>query len=165
MRAMPAVVFLAVLLLTAASASAQTAQRPSSRGLTELSQALQELAERVSPSVVQVFVTGYAEPDEHDQAASEPVLERSSGSGVIVDPDGYIITNTHVIERATRIEVELSLAASGAAPGASVLRRRGRVVGAQIVAIDHETDIAVLKIDAKGLPVLSFGDSDSLRPG
>ena len=164
MRALPAASF-AILLLAAASASAQTAQRPSSRGLTELSQALQELAERVSPSVVQVFVTGYAEPDEDDQAASEPVLERSSGSGVIVDPDGYIITNTHVIERATRIEVELSLAASGAAPGASVLRRRGRVVGAQIVAIDHETDIAVLKIDAKGLPVLSFGDSESLRPG
>ena len=98
---------------------------------------------------MQIFVTGYAEPDEDDQAASEPVLERSSGSGVIVDPDGYIVTNAHVIERATRIEVELSLAATGSAPGASVLRRRGRVVGAQIVAIDHETDIAVVKIEAR----------------
>ena len=66
---------------------------------------------------MQVFVTGYAEPDEDEQAPSEPVLERSSGSGVIVDPDGYIVTNAHVVERATRIEVELALAATGSAPG------------------------------------------------
>jgi serine protease Do len=146
--------------------TAQRAQRPSpARGLTELSQSLQELAERVSPSVVQVFVTGYAEPDEDDKAASEPVLERSGGSGVIVDPDGYIVTNAHVVERATRIEVELALAATGSAPGGSVLRRRGRIVGAQVVAIDHETDVAVIKIDARGLPVLAFGDSENLRPG
>ena len=78
----------AALLLIPATAAAQGAQPRSSpsRGLTELSQSLQDLAERVSPSVVQIFVTGYAEPDEDDQAASEPVLERSSGSGVIVDP-------------------------------------------------------------------------------
>jgi serine protease Do len=155
------------LLLIPATATAQGAQPRSSpsRGLTELSQSLQDLAERVSPSVVQIFVTGYAEPDEDDQAASEPVLERSSGSGVIVDPDGYIVTNAHVIERATRIEVELSLAATGSSPGSSVLRRRGRVVGAQVVAIDHETDVAVIKIEAKALPVLPFGDSEALRPG
>ena len=157
----------AALLLIPSTATAQGAQPRSSpsRGLTELSQSLQDLAERVSPSVVQIFVTGYAEPDEDDQAASEPVLERSSGSGVIVDPDGYIVTNAHVIERATRIEVELSLAATGSASGTSVLRRRGRVVGAQIVAIDHETDVAVIKIEAKALPVLAFGDSEALRPG
>ena len=158
---------LAAIWLCVATPAGQSAQpRPSpARGLTELSQSLQDLAERVSPSVVQVFVTGYAEPDEDDQAASEPVLERSSGSGVIVDPDGYIITNAHVVERATRVEVELSLAATGSAPGSSVLRRRGRVVGAQIVAIDHETDVAVIKVEGKGLPVLPFGDSETLRPG
>jgi serine protease Do len=156
-----------LLALVPAPTAAQSAPaRPSAaRGLTDLSQSLQDLAERVSPSVVQVFVTGYAEPDEEDQAASEPVLERSSGSGVIVDAEGYIITNAHVVERATRIEVELPLAATGASAGASVLRRRGRVVGAQIVAIDHETDVAVIKVEAKGLPVLAFGDSEALRPG
>ena len=52
-----------------------------------------------------------------------------------------------------------------AIPGRSILRRRGRTVGAQIVAIDRETDIAVVKIEAKALPVLAFGDSDTLRPG
>src|SRR5262245_43303229 len=126
MPAMPTVAVAILLLLMAVPAAAQTSSRSPSRGLTELSQSLQDLAERVSPSVVQVFVTGYAEPDEDDQAASEPVLERSSGSGVIVDPDGYIVTNAHVIERATKIEVELSLAATGGTAGASLLRRRGR---------------------------------------
>jgi serine protease Do len=165
MRFLVTVTALLSLMATAEPARAQPAQRSPARALTEFSQSLQDLAERVSPSVVQVFVTGYAEPDEDDRAPAEPVLERSSGSGVIVDADGYILTNAHVVERATRIEVELSLAATGSPSGASVLRRRGRVVGAQIVAVDHETDIAVLKVEAKGLPVLAFGDSEALRPG
>jgi serine protease Do len=141
------------------------AKPSSARALTELSQSLQDLAERVSPSVVQIFVTGYAEPDEDREASSDPVLDRSSGSGVIIDPDGYIVTNAHVVDRAVKLEVELTLAASGGAPGSSVLRRRGRTLGAQLVAVDHETDIAVLKIEGQKLPVLSFGDSEALRPG
>jgi serine protease Do len=160
--------FGAALLLvvsTATVAPAYGQSRPPGRGLTELSESLQELSERVSPSVVQIFVTGYAEPDEDNPSMADPILERSSGSGVIVDADGYIVTNAHVVERATRLEVELSLAASGGKPGGSVLRRRGRTIGAQIVAIDTETDLAVLKIDARGLPALAFGDSDALRAG
>ena len=150
-----------VLLLAAATASAQPAAQ-----LGDLSRSLQALAARVSPSVVQIFVTGYAPPDEDDRAATgEPQLERSSGSGVIVDADGYIVTNAHVVENATRIEVELPVEPGGAPPGRSILKRRGRTVGAQIVAIDHETDLAVVKVDAQGLPTLTFGDSDGLRPG
>src|SRR3954468_22054035 len=134
--------------------------------LADFSRSLQDLAAKVSPSIVQIFVTGYPTPDEETQIASvEPQLERSSGSGVIVDPDGYIVTNTHVVENATRIEVELPADPAGATRGRSILRRRGRTVGAQIVAIDHETDIAVVKVDARGLPALPFGDSDALRAG
>jgi len=154
-------------LLVAAGASAQTTTTSSpSPPLAELSRSLQELASKVSPSVVQIFVTGYPPPDEENQSASvEPQLERSSGSGVIVDPDGYIVTNTHVVENATRIEVELPPDPATAVRGRSILKRHGRTVGAQIVAIDHETDIAVVKVDAHGLPALPFGDSDSLRSG
>src|SRR5215213_6648039 len=164
---------------TVARAGAQTAAAPAretqpraetSRAaappLADLSRALQTLTARVSPSVVQIFVTGYAPPDEEDRGASgEPQLERSSGSGVIVDADGYIVTNAHVVENATRIEVELPFSAAGGALGRSILRRHGRTVGAQIVAIDHETDVAVVKVEARGLPALPFGDSDALQSG
>jgi serine protease Do len=134
--------------------------------LTDLSRSLEDLSQKVNASVVQIFVTGYAAPEEDDpHAAAQPTLERTSGSGVIVDADGYIVTNAHVVENATRIEVELPFTAVGGDPGRSILRRRGRTVGAQIVAVDRETDIAVVKIEAKALPVLPFGDSDALRPG
>ena len=150
-------------------AQATRFREPQSRapaGLADLSRSLQDLAEKVSPTVVQIFVTGYAAPDEDDQAATgEPTLERSSGSGVIVDADGYIVTNAHVVENAARLEVDLPFAATGGAQARSILKRRGRTVGAQVVAVDHETDIAVIKVDARGLPALPFGDSDELRPG
>ena len=149
-----------------AAAQPAAGQPRAASGLSEFSRALQDLAERVSPSVVQIFVTGYAEPDDEDRAASgEPVLERSSGSGVVVDADGYIVTNAHVVENATRMEVELPLRPAGSVAGQSILKRRGRMVGAQLVAVDHETDLAVIRVEASGLPALPFGDSDALRPG
>lgn len=157
------VVLLFMLVLASAAGGAQSARPP---GLAEPSASLQTLAQKVNPSVVQIFVTAYALADEDDRAATaDPELERNGGSGVIVDPDGYIVTNAHVVENATRIEVELQFAATGGDPGKSILKRRGRTLGAQIVAVDQETDIAVLKIDAKALPALAFGDSDTLRPG
>ena len=157
-----------IALLCLLPATGAPAQTPASAppALADLSRSLQELAGKVSPSVVQIFVTGYASPDEEDRAATgEPQLERSSGSGVIVDADGYIVTNAHVVENATRIEVELPLDAPSGQRGRSILKRRGRTVGAQIVAIDDETDIAVVKVEARGLSALAFGDSDSLRSG
>ena len=141
------------------------AQSANPAGLADLSRSLQQLAERVSPAVVQIFVTGYGAHDETDRSASSPVIERGTGSGVIVDANGYIVTNAHVVRNATRIEVELPFAATGGEPGRSILGRRGRTVGAQIVAVDDETDLAVIKVAAKALPVLPYGDSDALRPG
>ena len=149
------------------STSGVTPERQAGRApaLSELSRSFENLAEKVSPSVVQIFVTGYALPDNAAETATEPILERGSGSGVIVSPDGYVVTNAHVIENATRIEVELPFAATGGEPGKSILGRRGRTVGAQVVAIDEETDLAVIKVSARALPALPFGDSDTLRPG
>ena len=155
---------LVVALLCPAPALAQRGASPIA-ALGDLSRSLQELSQKVSPSVVQIFVTGYAAPDEDAKGAAQPVIERSSGSGVILDPDGYIVTNAHVVENATRLEVELPPATTGDEPGRSILGRRGRILGAQIVAIDHETDIAVIKVEAKALPALPLGDSDALRPG
>jgi serine protease Do len=76
--------------------------------------------------------------------------ERSLGSGVIVSADGYILTNNHVVAGAQEITVVL----------ANKNTYKGRVVGT-----DPRSDIAVVKIDPKGLPAISFGDSDKLRPG
>lgn len=151
-----------LLLLVQVSPAFAQARQPA---LTDFSKSLQELAEKVSPAVVQIFVTGYASPGEADPNAASPLVERGTGSGVIVDPNGYIVTNAHVVRNATRIEVELPFAATGGDPGRSILGRRGRTVGAQIVAVDEETDLAVVKVAAKALPVLAYADSDLLRPG
>ncbi len=140
--------------------------RPGAAALAEFSHSLEDLAAKVSPCVVQIFVTGYAPPEEQQEGGTgEPAIERSSGSGVVLDSSGYIVTNAHVVENATRIEVELPSSATGGAPGHSILKRRGRIVGGRIIAVDRETDLAVLKVDVAGLPTITFGDSDRLKPG
>jgi len=150
----------------APAAQTQAPSRSKALALGELSKSLEELAAKVSPCVVQIFVTGYAPPEEQQEGGTgEPAIERSSGSGVIVDPDGYIVTNAHVVENATRLEVELPVAATAGAPARSILKRRGRLVSAKLVAVDRETDLAVVKVEASGLPTVTFGDSDSLEPG
>src|SRR5882762_6079957 len=85
-----------------------TAPRPS-RSLQELSSSFEGLASRVRPAVVQIFSTGYtaAEDTEGTSASSLLSKQRVTGSGVIVSPDGYIITNNHVVNKALKIEVKL----------------------------------------------------------
>jgi Do/DeqQ family serine protease len=79
-----------------------------------------------------------------------PEAQRGLGSGVIVSPGGYLITNNHVIEGADEIEVQLA---------------DGRSASARLVGTDPETDVAVLKIDLDKLPAVVFGNSDQLRVG
>ena len=104
------------LLAGAASLPAQTATNPQKAQtpaeatrkdlLAQFNESLQELTARVSPSIVQVQVTGYrAINDKNDTDASTIGRQRSLGSGVIVDPDGYIITNAHVVKGAQRVRV------------------------------------------------------------
>ena len=141
-------------------------EAPAAKGGSELgrlSAELQDIAERVGPSLVQVLVSGYA-PVKDATGATLLSRERSSGSGVLLDPAGYIVTNAHVVEGARRIQVRLHGPAAGA-PGASILKEHGRTLGAQVVGVDAETDLAVLKVPEQGLPALALGDSDGLRPG
>jgi len=79
-----------------------------------------------------------------------PQLQRGLGSGVIVTNDGYILTNNHVIDNATKISIELS---------------DRRIVDGKLIGADPASDLAVVKIDAKGLPVLPIGDSNAMRVG
>jgi serine protease Do len=146
------------------AASADEAPRPQASGLSRLSSEFQGVAERVGPSLVQVLVSGYATAKDMSGRALLS-RERSSGSGVILDPEGYIVTNAHVVEGARRVQVRLAQPPQADMPGASILKGPGRAVGAQLVGIDAETDLAVLKVQEKGLPALGLGDSDALRQG
>jgi serine protease Do len=128
------------------------------------------VVKKVSPSVVKVFVTAKAKsttlsgadiPDRHRFFGEEEnpqdlprqfraPKQHGVGSGVIVTKDGYILTNNHVVESATDVKVALD---------------DGREFSAKVIGRDPQTDIAVLKIDAHGLPFLTLADSDKIEVG
>src|SRR5690349_14152571 len=132
----------------------------------QLNNAFAKVFEIVAPSVVIIEVSKKADietsafedlffqgpPDQNNSRrgprSSQPI--QSEGSGFIVRPDGYILTNFHVVEAADKIEVKL---------------KDGREFTAKVVGTDEKTDIAVIKIDAKDLPAAQLGDSDAVRVG
>ena len=141
--------------------------------LTSLDNAMEAVAARVTPAVVNVAVTAKSsgESDEAEgpegqmqnlppglrrffgegqQQHNEPQLEHGVGSGIIISPDGYIVTNDHVVDGATNIKVTLN---------------DRRVLNAKVIGVDKLTDIAVIKVDATNLPTIVWGDSTKLQPG
>jgi serine protease Do len=142
-----------------AQARPQTAAPPV---LIDLDGTIESLVRTVDPSVVQIFTSGLATSEGVVVGQTDLVTPvRASGSGVVVDSEGFVITNAHVVRGASRIRVEVPVSPAGQ----SLLARRSRIVSARLVGFDEETDIAVLKIDASGLRALPFGDSDSLKAG
>ena len=155
--------YLFVLLAGSASVWAQSSAGNES-ALVRLSGSFETLSEQVGPAVVQIFATGY----NTTLGNTESTLlsrEQSSGSGVILDPEGFILTNAHVVQGARRVQVLLARSLRATAAGASLLKPRGRMVEAQIVGMDQETDLAVLRIPDRELPFLELGDSDELKQG
>jgi serine protease Do len=154
--------------------------------LVSLDQAVEAVASRVSPAVVNIQVTsrGSAEHEtggEQDQSQQgdpqqglppgfaqffgpngpfgqgqgmqrpqQPQIEHGIGSGVIISPDGYIVTNNHVVDGAMEMRVTLN---------------DRRVLTAKLVGVDPLTDLAVVKVDAHDLPSIAWGDSTKLKPG
>jgi serine protease Do len=145
--------------------SAQTNQSPDA--LRQLSSSVEELVKRVSPSVVQVLVTGFGRAEEGAGGEADLVVGRfrSIGSGVIVDPEGYILTNAHVLKGAQRVQVVLPSPIADAASNLAGLNPRGRTMDARIVGLSRDIDLAVLEIKAKGLPALPIGNYSNLRQG
>jgi len=145
----------AVLPGFAAQAHAQN-RNPSLRPLAELSEALQDLSSRISPSVVQVVGTGYGlqAGDEHT-GANVLSKERSSGSGIIVSEDGYIMTNAHVIDDARSIRVKLNGQHNG----------QTSQFDAKLIGKDRLLDLALLKIQATNLTPLRLGNSLDVKQG
>ncbi len=123
--------------------------------LEKLNSALESLAARVSPAVVQILVTGYGPLRESGEDRSQTafiVRQHAVGSGVIVDPSGYIMTNAHVVEGAQRIRVALPLPMGDSAGQVPIGKRR--ILEAKLVGQHKETDLALLKIEETDLPTL-----------
>lgn len=136
-----------------------------STSLDAFSDEFEELVQRVDPAVVQIFATSYAPTGQFTMTSSLLTKQQGIGSGVILDPRGYIVTNAHVVSGARNVQVVLSSSASEN-QGSSVVKTRNVVLSAHIVGIDQETDLAVLKVRAKNdLPFLEIGDSELLRAG
>ncbi len=152
-----------------AAVSSNTAPLDDSKvgALLSLDQAMEAVAARVTPAIVNVAVTskvkaqpaGEGVPDEIQRffgqqfgqpMQREPQIEHGIGSGVIISPDGYIVTNNHVVDGATEIKVTLS---------------DRRILTAKLVGADPLTDLAVIKIDGTNLPNIPIGDSATLHPG
>lgn len=150
------------LMATVPAAWAQTvAPAPHALTLSEISASFESLAAAVGSSTVQVLATGLAlDPD---TAGGDALVERrrSSGSGVILDASGDIMTNYHVVQGARRVRVVLV----SRPEGGSIVRPRGKTLEATVVGVDEETDLALLKVSGATLSPLPLGDSDTLRPG
>ena len=154
------VTLVAALSLWSSIALAQT--RPRTDAISDVASAIEGAASTAAPAVVEIFATSYVVGDGVVPRTSDLVMtERASGSGVVVDPDGYIITNAHVVRGAREIRVELPPRVTGQ----SILPPPRRAARAEIIGIDLETDVAVLKVPERGLTFLPFGDSDALRAG
>ncbi len=143
--------------------------------LLTLDSAMETLAARVTPAVVNVTVTSKGTAEKAGDDSSDDMqqffapfggnpfgrqfkaprsprerVEHGLGSGVIISPDGYIVTNNHVVEGATDIRVTMT---------------NREVLAAKVIGTDPLTDLAVIKVDAKNLPSVPWGDSAKLRPG
>jgi S1-C subfamily serine protease len=116
--------------------------------LDAYSRAVTHAVQRVSPSVVNVEIERRLQPTQALQGA--PRQARGSGSGFVFTPDGLILTNSHVVHRASSIEVTLA---------------DGRRYRADLVGEDPDTDLAVVRIAAPGLVPAALGDSQAIRPG
>jgi serine protease Do len=126
---------------------------PANAALVQLNSALEALAARVSPAVVQILVTGYGPVHQEDRSQTALIVRQHAvGSGVIVDSGGYIMTNAHVVEGAQRIRVALPLPLDAGQP---VPLGKRQILEARLVGLHKETDLALLKIESP-----SEGDKD-----
>lgn len=131
--------------------------------LAELSESLQKLATKVSPTVVQIEVAGFGPAEKEDRKDTTLIVrQRGIGAGVIVDPEGYIMTNAHVVEGAHRVRVVRWLPP---ADFDDVSDSAGRqVMNASVVGMSRQADLALLKVDAHDLPAVHFR-LDRPKPG
>src|SRR6266446_3272639 len=166
-------------LLLAASAYAQTAALHPSAGaaavrlnaprsaslLRDLDSSLEQVVAKVSPAVVQIVVTGYGPLEDHGHSDTARIVRQHAiGAGVIVDSDGYIITNAHVVQGAPRIRVILP-----SPPADSPLDiqpiHAGQILDARLLGTHKQSDLALLKVEETHLPTVPLRDDARVRQG
>lgn len=155
----------------AASMAAAPMDDNSVSALTSLDHAMEAVAAKVTPAVVNIAVTSKGNEEETSDGGQmqglppgfeqffgpmgrgrqqQPEFQHGIGSGVIISPDGYIVTNNHVVEGATSIKVTL---------------HDRRILTGKLIGTDKLTDLAVVKVNATDLPSIAWGDSTQLEPG
>jgi serine protease Do len=144
------------------------AQSHSAELLRQLNGSLVALTSKVSRAVVQIQVTGFGPLDTKSKDGAEGLTvvaeEHAIGSGVILDPQGYIVTNAHVVERAERIRVVLPIP-DGDSAFDTAPKGKAQILDAKLVGADRDTDLALLKVEADNLPTLLLGVDRPTRPG
>jgi serine protease Do len=155
----------------AASAPAAEIHADSPDILRQMNRALEDLAAQVSPAVVQIQTSGYGplHESESDSGRGQTALivrQHAVGSGVIVDSNGYIMTNAHVVEGAQRIRIALPMSSAGSA-AATTNQSAGRrpLFDAKVLGVHKESDLALLKIEQANLPTLSLEEQQNIRVG
>ena len=151
--------------LSAGSAAVRLEASESSTLLRDLDSSLEKVVAKVSPAVVQIRVTGYGPSEEHGHTdTSQIVRQHAIGAGVIIDPDGYIITNAHVVEGAQRIRVILPPPAGGSAAELQPIHSE-QILDATVLGIHKESDLALLKVQASHLPTVPLRTDVRVRQG
>ena len=164
-----------LLIATFAQAQSPAARRPltthkpvtarSSDFLRELDSSLEAVVAKVSPAVVQIVVTGYGPLEDHGHTNTAVIVrEHAIGSGVIVDPDGYIMTNAHVVEGAQRIRVILPPPPTDSPLEPQPVRAK-QILDAKLLGTHKASDLALLKVEASHLPTLTLGSEKPVRQG
>ena len=134
--------------------------------LARMNDSIDTLTRKVWPSVVQILVTSYGVREEPGRGVSGVVYgrQRSVGSGFVVDPEGYIMTNAHVVAGAQRVQIAMP-AENADGTLATALSARTSLVPARIVGITSELDLALLKVDGLKLPALPLATYTQVRQG
>src|SRR6266849_5003427 len=150
---------------TAPDAPALISKAPASSNLLRaLDSSLEAVISRVSPAVVQIVVNGYGPSEDHGHATARIVRQHAIGTGIIVDPDGYIITNAHVVEGAQRVRVILP---SPTAESSLELQpiHADQILDAKVLGTHKQSDLALLKVEATHLPTLPLRSDVRVHQG
>jgi serine protease Do len=155
-----------VFLALAVPVHAQQKPAPSSDPLVRMNESIDALTRKVWPSVVQIQVSGYGarEGSRADTRTAVVGPQSSTGSGFVIDPDGYVMTNAHVVSGARRVEVVLP-AENADGSLSTALSGKSYTLPARIVGIATELDLALLKLDGQKLPALPLASYSQIRQG